>query len=111
MPETIQSFQPQLVLYDAGVDTHKCDRLGRLSLSDEGLARREMLVLDTCVGYGIPTAAVVGGGYDDSIDELAARHEHLHRAAAEVFHSAGLTFDEDDFRAFHNPIAEEENFC
>lgn len=32
------------VLYDAGVDPHQDDALGRLSLTDEGLRRRELLV-------------------------------------------------------------------
>jgi acetoin utilization deacetylase AcuC-like enzyme len=33
----LASFRPNIVLYDAGVDTHAEDRLGRLSLSDDGL--------------------------------------------------------------------------
>jgi hypothetical protein len=48
----------------AGVDVHEADALGGLSLTDEGLIRREALVLDTVVGRGIPIAGFVGGGYD-----------------------------------------------
>ncbi len=40
----LRTFRPDLVLYDAGVDPHAEDELGRLALSDEGLWRREMLV-------------------------------------------------------------------
>lgn len=44
LPHIVSTFRPDLVLYDAGVDPHAEDELGRLALSDEGLARREMLV-------------------------------------------------------------------
>ena len=60
--ETLQDFKPNLVLYDAGVDVHEADKLGGLSITDEGLIRREALVLDVCVGGGVPVAAFVGGG-------------------------------------------------
>ena len=44
LPDLLTSFQPDLVLYDAGVDVHIDDELGRLSLTDDGIFRREMLV-------------------------------------------------------------------
>ena len=40
----LQDFRPDLVLYDAGVDPHADDKLGRLKLTDNGLMRREMQV-------------------------------------------------------------------
>lgn len=76
---------PPLVLYDAGVDIHADDHLGRLNISDDGLRRRELLVLDTFLAAGIPVAGLVGGGYSDSLDELAERHCHLHRAALRMW--------------------------
>lgn len=33
---------------------------------------------------GIPCATVIGGGYDDDIDRLAARHAIIFRAATKV---------------------------
>jgi hypothetical protein len=45
----LQDWKPDLVLYDAGVDVHAQDGLGRLSLTNQGLARREALVLDSCL--------------------------------------------------------------
>lgn len=44
LPPVLSSFKPDLVLYDAGVDPHKGDSLGRLSLSDAGILRRELQV-------------------------------------------------------------------
>ena len=56
LPSVLSEFRPDLVLYDAGVDVHAADALGRLQVSDEGLRRREMLVLDTCLSQGVPVA-------------------------------------------------------
>lgn len=36
LPGVLSSFQPQLVLYDAGVDVHVLDDLGRLAVTDQG---------------------------------------------------------------------------
>ena len=88
--ESIEECNPQLVLYDAGVDVHAADDLGGFELTDEGLIRREALVIDTCVGRGIPVAAVVGGGYDKDMEALARRHCILHHVAREIFESNKL---------------------
>lgn len=85
--ETLEDFKPQLVLYDAGVDIHKNDSLGGFSVTDEGLIRREALVLDTCIGRGIPVAAFVGGGYDSDMNALVRRHCILHHVARGIYES------------------------
>jgi acetoin utilization deacetylase AcuC-like enzyme len=85
LPDLLSEFQPDLVLYDAGVDPHAGDRLGKLALTDTGIYRREMQVLSTCVAAGYPVASVIGGGYADDIDALIYRHSLLHRAADEVY--------------------------
>ena len=36
LPWLLDSFRPDLVLYDAGVDPHQDDVLGKLSLTDQG---------------------------------------------------------------------------
>jgi acetoin utilization deacetylase AcuC-like enzyme len=83
--DLLSQVKPDLVIYDAGVDTHLGDRLGKLALTDSGLYRREMQVLETCVGQGYPVACVIGGGYSEDIDALVYRHSILHRAASEVY--------------------------
>ncbi|MFZ0268026.1 histone deacetylase, partial [Caulobacter sp.] len=84
LPDLLARTAPDLVFFNAGVDPHADDKLGRLSLSDEGLARREAYVLSSCLERGIPVAGVIGGGYDADIDRLAHRHALLHRAAREA---------------------------
>ena len=83
LPGLIERVSPDIVFYNAGVDPHRDDRLGRLSLTDQGLADRDRSVIETCRDRGLPVACVIGGGYSDDIDALAARHAILHRTAAE----------------------------
>lgn len=90
LPDLLAVVQPDLVLYDAGVDPHLDDRLGKLALSDHGLFCRDMQVLSTCVQQGYPVACVIGGGYSDDLAALVARHALLHRAATQVFQQARL---------------------
>jgi acetoin utilization deacetylase AcuC-like enzyme len=86
----LTEIKPDIVLYDAGVDTHIDDKLGKLSLTDTGIFRREMQVLTTCVSAGYPVACVIGGGYADDMKSLVWRHSLLHRAASQVYHQFHL---------------------
>jgi len=70
----IASFAPDLVLYQAGVDPLAEDRLGRLSLSREGLAVRDRWIGGTMRARGIPFASALGGGYGTDPVEVAERH-------------------------------------
>lgn len=83
LPPLLDRVRPTLVFYNAGVDPHEEDRLGRLALSDAGLAARDRFVIGEIRARGIPLAGVIGGGYMTDIDRLARRHATLHRAAAE----------------------------
>ena len=80
LPAVLDRVRPDLVFYNAGVDPHVEDRLGRLALSDGGLAERERIVLHAVRARGLPLACVVGGGYADDLDVLARRHALLHEA-------------------------------
>jgi acetoin utilization deacetylase AcuC-like enzyme len=81
LPGLLERVKPELVFYVAGVDPHRDDRLGRLALTDEGLAARDLYVLQTCVAHETSVTGVLGGGYDRDIDRIAHRHATLHRAA------------------------------
>ena len=78
LPPLLERVRPDLVFYNAGVDPHESDRLGRLALTDRGLKAREAFVLRTCLDRGLPLACVVGGGYSSDIEELVRRHAVLH---------------------------------
>ncbi|MEX6504120.1 histone deacetylase family protein [Pseudomonas zhanjiangensis] len=83
-------YQPDIVLYDAGVDVHKGDALGYLQLTDQGLAARDEAVIQHCLGRDIPVVGVIGGGYDQDRAALARRHGILHHSAARVWDARGL---------------------
>ena len=83
-------YQPDLVIYDAGVDVHRDDALGLLALSDEGLAMRDSAVIEHCLGRDIPVVGVIGGGYDKDRALLARRHAQLHISAADAWQRHGL---------------------
>jgi acetoin utilization deacetylase AcuC-like enzyme len=89
VPDLLDQVRPDLVLYNAGVDPHRGDRLGRLNLSSEGLLNRDRLVLDACLRRRIPVATVIGGGYDD-LEPLVERHSLVFRAASEQARLHGL---------------------
>lgn len=80
----LDGFRPDLVFYNAGVDPHMDDRLGRLALTDQGLAARDAAVLEACRSRGRPLAVVVGGGYALDVATVAARHALLHEVAADL---------------------------
>ena len=89
VPQLLDQHQPDLVLFNAGVDPHSNDRLGRLDLSDAGLLQRDQLVLDAALRRNIPIATVIGGGYD-AMKPLVRRHSIVVRAAVEQARLHGL---------------------
>jgi len=83
LPAILDSFAPDLVLYQAGVDPHAQDKLGRLALSDAGLAMRDRFVVREARIRGLPIASALGGGYGDDQREVAARHARSMLAMAD----------------------------
>lgn len=77
--------QPDLVLYDAGVDIHQDDDLGLLQVSTAGVYQRDYFILQRCHKLQVPVAAVIGGGYQRDLKKLTAVHSQLFRAACAVF--------------------------
>ncbi len=74
LPSVIENFAPDFVFYQAGVDPHRDDKLGRLSLTDKGLVQRDRFVVQQARLRGLPVASALGGGYGDNQREVAARH-------------------------------------
>ena len=83
--ESTKNFKPDLVLYDAGVDVHVNDELGKLQVDDSGLLERDETVLKYFKNLSIPIATVIGGGYSKDNFELAKRHSTIFKAAKNIF--------------------------
>lgn len=75
-------FKPDFVFFNAGVDVHSDDRLGRLMLTNDGIATRDHAVVYHFRQQDIPLCGVIGGGYSKNLDDLAKRHALLFKAAA-----------------------------
>ncbi|MFN3685974.1 histone deacetylase [Salinarimonas sp.] len=84
VPDMLDRVAPDLVFYNAGVDPHADDRLGRLALSDEGLFARDRFVVREARRRGIPLVAVIGGGYGEDAEAIGRRHALVFRAMAEA---------------------------
>ena len=81
----LDEVRPQIILYQAGVDPFADDQLGRLALTEEGLAARERLVARLALERGIPLASTVGGGYGPDKPALAKRHVDAILTLGEAF--------------------------
>ncbi len=81
----IDRVRPDLILYQAGVDVHAQDKLGRLTLTDAGIAARDAFVAGRARGLGIPLASAMGGGYGDDVHAVAARHAATMRTLASAY--------------------------
>jgi acetoin utilization deacetylase AcuC-like enzyme len=73
-----------LAIYLAGADPWEGDRLGKLALTKEGLARRDRLVLEMCRAAGLPVAVVLAGGYGRRVEDTVEIHLATVRVAVEV---------------------------
>ncbi len=81
----VAAFRPDLLLYLSGADPLKQDKLGRLSLSFEGLAERDRIVFEFCRRRGVPVSVAIGGGYADPIGDSVKGYANTFRTAREVF--------------------------
>lgn len=82
LPPLLDAIRPDIVFYNAGVDSHRDDRLGRLNLSDEGLYARDRFVIRQARARGQPVVGVIGGGYTSDVEALARRHALVFEALA-----------------------------
>ena len=69
-----ERFSPQLLIFLAGADPFEGDRLGRLSLSMEGMAARDTAVMQAAKQYQLPVAIAMAGGYGRTIEDTVAVH-------------------------------------
>lgn len=81
----IESFKPDFIIYDAGVDIHQDDDLGLLNITTNGIYLRDKMVFQQAKQRQIPVMAVIGGGYQRDIDKLTDVHIQLIKSASDVF--------------------------
>ena len=80
-----ERFSPQLLIFLAGADPYEGDRLGRLSLSMEGMAARDAAVMQVAKAHSLPVAIAMAGGYGRTIEDTVAVHMQTIRIAFDYF--------------------------
>ena len=70
----LMSYDADVVFYLAGADCYRLDRLGRLKLTQAGLAQRDRMVIDFCRRRRLPMVVVMAGGYAENIDDIVTIH-------------------------------------
>ncbi|MGB6358786.1 MAG: histone deacetylase, partial [Candidatus Acidiferrales bacterium] len=75
-------FHPDLIFYIAGADPYREDQLGGLSLTIEGLRRRDALVFDHARRHRVPVAITLAGGYARHVADTITIHVNTIVAAS-----------------------------
>ena len=83
LPRALSRARPELCFYLAGADPYAGDRLGRLGLSQDGLAARDRLVRDLLRAAGVPVCVTLAGGYAEPIEDTVAINVETVRAFSE----------------------------
>jgi acetoin utilization deacetylase AcuC-like enzyme len=81
----LRQISPDLICYIAGADPYREDQLGGLSLTMEGLKRRDKLVFEVAKARGIPVMVTFAGGYARRLEDTVTIHSNTVAAAKEVF--------------------------
>ncbi|KAJ8922675.1 hypothetical protein NQ315_007707 [Exocentrus adspersus] len=61
--EALAEFEPQILVYNAGTDILKGDKLGGLAVTAKGIIKRDELVFREATSRGIPIVMLTSGGY------------------------------------------------
>jgi acetoin utilization deacetylase AcuC-like enzyme len=85
----VYAHEPEIVFYLAGADPFEKDKLGRLSLTLDGLRRRDELVLEYARAHSIPVVTVMSGGYAADINDTVQIHCNTIHTVKNVFFSDG----------------------
>jgi acetoin utilization deacetylase AcuC-like enzyme len=85
LPRLIDTEEPEFIFYLSGVDILASDRLGRISMTHDGVKKRDIFVFETAKKNKIPVAVSMGGGYSPRIADIIEAHANTFRAATQVY--------------------------
>lgn len=91
IPAILSDFKPEIVFYQAGVDPHEHDRLGKLKLTHTGLKQRDEFVIGECLKANISVVTTMGGGYGKDIADTVEGHCNTVRVSLRYFEEARIT--------------------
>ena len=82
-------FSPDLVIWIAGADNHRNDRMGQMLLDLKDFMRRDEVILRAFMGNRIPVAILYGGGYNRQPEYTAKIHRNTIATATKVARELG----------------------
>jgi acetoin utilization deacetylase AcuC-like enzyme len=85
LSSAFRQFEPELLCYIAGADPYKEDQLGGLSLTIEGLKKRDELVLRVAKERNVPVMVTYAGGYARQVTDTVIIHCNTVQVAKEIF--------------------------
>lgn len=85
LPLVIDTFQPEIIFYQAGVDILITDKLGRLAVTHQGCKKRDEFVLKLTKKNKIPIVVTMGGGYSPKISDIIEAHANTFRAIQNIY--------------------------
>ncbi len=75
----IKEFNPDFIFYQMGVDPLEFDSLGKMSLTFEGLMKRDEIVISYALDSDIPISLALGGGYAKPIEKSVQAYANTYR--------------------------------
>jgi acetoin utilization deacetylase AcuC-like enzyme len=84
LEEALDRSEAELAIFLAGADPFEHDRLGRLSVTKEGLSERDRLVLESCRKLGLPVTVTMAGGYAKEVEDTVDIHFRTVRKVAAI---------------------------
>lgn len=84
LSEVLSQGPYDLAIFLAGADPFEGDRLGKLRITKEGLAKRDRLVLTQLRDAEVPVAVAMAGGYAPNIDDIVDIHARTIRECRRV---------------------------
>ena len=74
LPDLVDKFKPELIIYLAGADPYRGDLLGGFRLTKEGLKRRDKYIIGLARENQLPICIVTAGGYAQDTDNTVQIH-------------------------------------
>jgi len=82
--KALEEFRPDILFYVGGADPYCEDQLGGLSLTKDGLKRRDRGVFEEARRRKIPVATTLAGGYARRVEDTIRIHVNTILAAREM---------------------------
>jgi acetoin utilization deacetylase AcuC-like enzyme len=85
LPLVLESFDPDFIFYQCGVDILETDKLGKLKVTQNGIRSRDEFVLNFAKNRNIPIVCTMGGGYSKDVRDIVNAHMHVFRMGYQLF--------------------------